>query len=279
MTNYFIYSILQYKHDLALGEILNVGVLFCFPEDNTFEFVSGDATRAKAIYPNFNNPLYNSYFKAISNKLKKHIDLFSGQPIGSDFASYIHNNILAEDAAGLIFREPVQVKNVFGSKSKAIDEYSKFLLPGINISKPKIEKHNDSYLIKTFTNYCLEKNVDFEEKLSKNEVVKTQHLEIRFDLAWKNSIKNFIKPISFDFTDLSSIQNKAAVFYSYLTELNTINKNNQFSFDFLIAKPQNLDFIPAYENAIDFIDSAKCQKRIIFEEKLIDYSQQVVLSL
>jgi len=279
MNNYFIYSILQYKHNLALGEYLNVGILFCFPENNTFEFVSGDATRAKAIYPDFNTPLFNSYFKAIDKKLKKHIDLFSGQPGNSDFAAYIHKNILAEDAAGLIFREPVQVKNVFSDQSKAIEEYSKILLPGINVSKPKIEKHNDSYIIKTFTNYILGQNKLIDDKLSKNVSLKTSHFNIKFDLSWKNSTKNYLKPISFDFSEESAIQNKAAIFYSYITELNNLNSSKKYRFDFLIAKPQESSFLSAYDNAVDLLDSAKGNKQLIIEDQIENYSQEVISEL
>ena len=278
MSNYFIYSILQYKHNLALGEYLNVGILFCFPEDNTFEFVSGDATRAKAIYPDFNNPLFNSYFKAIDNKLKKHIDLFSGLPKSSDFASYIHKNILAEDAAGLIFREPVQVKNVFGNKSIAVEEYSKILLPGINTSKPKIEKHNDSYIIKTLS-YFLGQNKSIEDKISKNVSLKTDHFNIKFDLSWKNSTKNYLKPISFDYSNESDIQNKAAIFYSYITELNNLNSSKKYRFDFLIAKPQDSSFLSAYDNAVDLLDRVKCNKQLIIEDQIINYSQEVISEL
>lgn len=276
MSNYFIYSVLQYKHSLALGEILNVGILFYFPADVKFEFVTCDATRAKLIYPDFNNSLYGSYFKAIKKKIVSHVDLFTEQIEDIDFSQYVHKYILAADAAGLVFREPVRVKNVFGDNQKAIDEYSKLLLPGVNVHKPKVEKHNDSYIIKTFTNYFLENNKSIEEKFSKNESLKTKHFNIKFDLSWHNSTKNYIKPISFDFNEESAIQTKAAIFYSYITDLNAINNSKKYCFDFLIAKPQISDLIPAYENALDLIDSAKCQKRIIFEDKLIDYSQQLI---
>ncbi len=74
MSNYFIYSVLQYKHSLALGEILNVGILFYFPADVKFEFVTCDATRAKLIYPDFNNSLYGSYFFICTNQREVEIE-------------------------------------------------------------------------------------------------------------------------------------------------------------------------------------------------------------
>jgi len=278
-TDYFTYSILCYKHSITLGESLNVAILFYFPEVKQFIFANGDSTRAKAIYPDFNTPSYNAFFKAIDIKLKKHVDLFSGQLSGNDFANYIHNNILAEDAAGLIFCEPVTVKNVFRDIDTAINEYSKLLLPGINVEKPNIEKHNDSYIINTFTNYILQQNIDLEDKFIKDEIIKTKHFNIKFDLSWHNSTQNYIKPISFDFLNESFIQTKAATFYGYISDLQSVNKSSKLSFDFLIGKPQKSSLLPAYENALDFLDSAKGQKRLIIEDQIDEYSQEVISNL
>ena len=279
MSNYFTYSVLQYKHSLTLGEILNVGILFYFPEDNIFEFASGDGTRAKSIYPDFDNSLFNGYLKAIITKVKKHVDLFNEKPLGSDFAKYIHQNILAEDAAGLIFRDPVNVKNVFGDRKKAIDEYSKLLLPGINIVKPNIIKHNENYIIKKFSGYILGKDKSLETKFKKNETIKTKHFNLRFDLSWQKDTHNYIKPINFDFTEEISFQNKAAIFYSYLIDLTEFASANKSRFDLLVTKPQRAEFLREYDNALDFINSAKTPKQIITEDQLENYSQSVLSEL
>ena len=143
MSNYLTYSILQYKHNLSLGESLNVGILFYFPDENIFEFVSGDGSRAKAIYPDFDNSLFNSYLKTIIDKVKIQSEVIKVSPNGIDFLKFIHSNILGEDAAGLIFREPSLVKNVFENRKIAVEEFSKLLLPVILVEKPVIEKHNN----------------------------------------------------------------------------------------------------------------------------------------
>jgi len=279
MTNYFTYSVLQYKHSLTLGESLNVGILFYFSEEDVFEFVSGDGYRAKAIYPDFDNSLFNGYLKVIIAKVKNHIDLFNEKPIGSDFAKYIHKNILAEDAAGLIFREPTQVKNVFNDRAKAIEEYSKLLLPGINVEKPSVIKHNENYIIKKFNSYIFGQDKSLESKFEKNEIIKTKHFNIKFDLSWQKNTRNFIKPINFDFSDELSIQTKAAVFYSYITDLSDYAFFNKSRFDFLISKPQHAELQPFYDNALDFLDSAKTSKRLITEDQLEIYSQNILSEL
>ena len=68
MGKFFIYSVLQYKHSLSLKEILNVGVLFYFPDEQKFEFVSGGFSRIKGAYPMVDTHLLKSYIKEIEKK-------------------------------------------------------------------------------------------------------------------------------------------------------------------------------------------------------------------
>lgn len=267
---------MQYKHSLTLRESLNVGILFYFHDDNYFEFVNGDGYRAKAIYPDFDNSLFNGYLKAIKLKTKKAIDLFNQNPLASDFSKFIHKNILAEDAAGLIFSEPVTVNNVFNDKNEAINEFSKLLLSGINIQKPTIIRHNENYILRKFSGYVFGKDKALETKFKKNEIIKTNHINLKFDLSWHNKIYNYLKPINFDLADDSSINNKAALYFGYISGLGEYaNSKNDISFDFLITKPRESGLIRAYENALDFLNNTKAPKKLITEDNLESYSLNV----
>lgn len=137
MSKYFIYSVLQYKHSLSLKEILNVGVLFYFPEEQKIEFVSGGFSRVKGAYPMVNTHLLKSYIKEIEIKLTQQIDLFFNSPSKDDFLSYIHKHIFAIAGSGLVFANPESVQWDFPS-DLAIREYSKLLLPGINTTKSEV---------------------------------------------------------------------------------------------------------------------------------------------
>ncbi len=275
MNNNLIYSILQYKHSLTLGEIINVGVLVYFPEDNHFQFAHGDATRVKAIYPKFNNALFNSYFKAIQNNLDSAFNLFSDAPFIDTFFDFIHKNILSEDAAGLVFSQPSQIPNVFKSRDNAVDEISKLFLPGIDIVKPKIEKRNESYIIKEFQQYILGSFKDKSERLTKDPTIKTKHFEHKFSYSWSSlGATNFIKPLSFDLVSEADISAKAAQHVGYLTDLKDFGISLS-NFDFLVAKPLNEDLDRTYQNALDFIDSVKISKKLIFEDKIQNYINDI----
>lgn len=273
MSPYFTYNILQYKHSLVLGESINVGILFYFPTENVFEFVKGDGYRAKAIYPDFNNSLFNGYIKNITDKVKNHVDLFNQQSDKVNLGEYIHKFILAEDAAGLVFCDAVQVKNVFKTTESAITEYSKLLLPGVITEKPLVYRRNEHFILTTFRGYFQDRDKSIEKKFEKNKYIKTKNFNIKFELAYHNKINHFIKPLSFDLTDELSIQNKAAITYCHLNDLVEYAKVNEARFDLLIAKPQNEDFLNDYQNALDYISNSKASKELITEDKWEEYTQ------
>lgn len=275
MNKYFTYSILQYKHNLILGEVINVGILFYFKKDNHFEFVRGNGQRAKAIYPDFDITLFNGYINTITKKIKTQVDLFNKEIDKSDFRNYIHQYILAQDASGLIFKEPVSVEFSSGDISEIVEKYSQLLLPGIITDTPKvIFKHNENFILKTFQSYLLKNNIIIEKKFRKNQIINTPHFNIKFDLSWKFETTNFIKPLSFDISDENIIQNKAAILYSYLTDLKEFAKKNNTRFDILIAPPQEINYRREFENALDFIDSVRISKRLVNQSDWEKYSEE-----
>jgi len=276
MSKYFTYSVLQYKHSLALGEVLNVGILFYFPDEISFEFVNGDGSRVKSVYPDFDNSLFNGYLKTIQTKVRREIDLFRNSPSVPEFEVFIKNHILAEDAAGLIFREPVQVKNVFPDNRQAVEAYSHLLLPGIIVAKPIITRHNEQFILKEFSGYLLRKNKDIEQKLVKNEIVGAGNFKVKFDLSWENKTKNYIKPISFDLNDDTTIANKSFQYAGLINALNNTNLSKKSRFDFLISAPREQGLQSSFQNALDILDSAKGNKKLITENLWEGYTDNLI---
>lgn len=287
MTTPFTYSVLQYRHSLVLGEAINVAILFQFPAAEKVEFVAGNAHRLKAIYPDFDQTIYNYLIKSIERKLKDEGNsLFRSVNIKTDFKKYISNAVLPEDATALQFQEPV---NVLGSKSetnteerigKIVDEFSKLLLPGIITKKPDVIRHNEHFLIKKFTGYIFEKHKDLEKKFKKNQIIKTKvnnrNIELKFELTWENGSTNFVKPLSFDLTEEKAIQDKSAINYGYLNLLTEYAIDNNYRFDFIVSKPQNRDLYKSYENALGLLELSNAPKRIVTERELSEYSDETI---
>lgn len=290
MSTTFSYSVLQYKHSLILGEAINVGILFEFPVEQKVEFVAGNGHRLKAIYPDFDQYIYNYLIKSIENKLKDEQGTFVNYfNVRTGFNKNISSILLPEDATVLQFQESV---NVVGRKSEdsqaknidqIVEEFSRLLLPGIFTKKPDVIRHNENFLIKKFTSYILGKHKDLEKKLIRNQVIKTKvedrDIELKFELAWENGSLNLIKPLSFDLTEEKAIQDKSATNYAYLNLLSNFAKNNNYRFDFIVSKPQDKHLYKSYDNALGLLELSNAPKRIITENNLNSYSEETIEKL
>ncbi|HTI90537.1 MAG TPA: hypothetical protein VL727_08105 [Puia sp.] len=130
MSKLFAYSILQYHHSQVLGESLNVGMLFHFPDRPQLYFTAGNINRVKAAYSNFDTELFNVVVQGIRSKLI--IDppphLFQESKVFL-FKEYIFTTLIAEDAIALQFSEPVAAVSNFDIPHEAIESYARIFLP------------------------------------------------------------------------------------------------------------------------------------------------------
>ena len=99
MNDLFTYQILKYKSSIVAGEAVNVAVLFYFPEFTHFELVKGDLKRPKSIFPDFDSKLINHYLDIIEGRIEEKKLTFSKVPDEKSIQKYVHENILAIDAA------------------------------------------------------------------------------------------------------------------------------------------------------------------------------------
>ncbi len=277
MNDLFSYQILKYKSSIVAGEAVNVAVLFYFSKVNHFELVKGDLKRPKSIFPDFDSKLVNHYLDIIQDRIEEKKLNFSKAPDEKSIQQYVHENILAVDAAGLVFDSPVKVTEGLDSIASTLSTYSQLLLPGLTHPKKIKVQHNEKFIITQYLNNITSQKEEIEEKLIRNKTIETNTVSLKFDVAWKNGTLNHVKPISFDLNQPKDIQNKATQFFGYVYQLADYAKINSSRFDFLVSKPQNKELIRDYENALDILDFDKTlPKRIITEDKLEEYSQETV---
>ncbi|GAA5030533.1 hypothetical protein GCM10011506_19870 [Marivirga lumbricoides] len=280
MNDLFTYQILKYKSSIVAGEAVNVAVLFYFPEFTHFELVKGDLKRPKSIFPDFDSKLINHYLDIIEGRIEEKKLTFSKVPDEKSIQKYVHENILAIDAAGLVFDTPVKVTEGLSSIAETISAYSQLLLPGITHLKQTQVHHNEKFLITQYLNNITSQNKDIEKKLIRNKTITTDTVSLAFDIAWKNGTLNHVKPISFDLNKPKEIQNKASLYFGYIYQLAEYAKQNSFRFDFLVSRPQNKELLNDYENALDILNFDKTvPKRIITEDDLEKYSEETVNEL
>jgi hypothetical protein len=272
MTNRFTYSILKYNHSFVLGESLNVGVLFSFEQDPVLHFVSGNHQRVKSIYPSFDANIFIAITKGIKRKLSQKTaqDLFPEQKDYS-FKEYINTILLPEDSTSLQFSDPFFAINSFGTSQKAIEEFAKILLPDQDLKKDEF-RHNETYILKKYTDYIAAKNINVDFRMRKNQLIEIKGLKMNFELSWKNGTVHLVKPISFDLKVEYDIQNKSAQYFGYLDLLTEYAKRNDYTFDLLIGKPQDKKLYNSYDDALYILDRTIAPKTLVTEEKLEEYS-------
>ena len=283
MNKQFTYSVLQYKHSLALGEALNIGVLFSFPEEEKVYFIPGNTQRVKCVYPNFDTTIFHRISKNIKAKVREsnlfEIDLVSRER--KSFREYINSQILPKDSTSLQFSEPYTALNDTGSTKTTIDEFSKLLLPWSEDIDQEV-KHNEPYIIKSYQERLLSR-VDknkLDNRLRRDVEVKTKKAELNFEIAWKNeTLLHLVKPISFDLTGEYFIKEKAVKFWGHLSLLNKYAQEKGYYFDLLVAAPQQQSLNEAYQNALDVLTETDAPKRIITEDKWDEYSEETAVNI
>lgn len=267
------YSILRYRHSQALGESLNVGVLFFFGSEYPLHFVTANTQRIKAAYPDFDNTIFQSFTKSLKHKLGLHkqSDLFPENR--RSFSDYIVGSLLPEDSSALQFSEPVDVVNPFQSRQQAIEEFGRALLPDPEV-KRDANRHNESFILKKFTDSVAGWNINIEHRMSKNKLIEVKGISLNFELSWKNGISHFVKPISFDLKEAGDIQSKSATYFGYLNLLTDYAITNDIYFDLLIGKPQEKHLIGPYEDALYILGRVQGPKKLVTEDILEEYAQE-----
>jgi hypothetical protein len=280
MNNQFIYSVLQYRHSLALGEALNIGVLFSFPSENKFYFVSGNTQRVKCAYPNFDTTIVTRINKSIRNKVESDNNGILTKPDYS-FRDFINKEVLPDETSSLQFTEPFTAINDTSNLKKTVEEFSKLLLPE---GEERIEesRQTDYHIMKKFTDKLVKKvpRNKLETRLRKDVVVRTKEAELAFELGWsKGKSLHLVKPVSFDLSTEYFIKEKSVKFWAHLTLLSKEAERLGYIFDLLIGAPKEKALEEPYENAITTLRKTKAPKRIFTEDKLEGYSEEAARSL
>lgn len=273
MNKQIIYSILQYKHSPIQQEKVNVGILFYFPDElEKLHFISGDTSRLKAIYSDIDLKYLHQIINIIRKNSEKYTkELFGLNLLTGNYQDFIHNYIIKSDDTALQFSDVNLGINTFKDKLKAIESYSQLLLPSLEKKQNVILKQDERFIIKTFHDKISKNDNKLEGKFEKDYRIKTDLIDIKFDLAWKNGSTNLIKPLSFDLQDTLSIQKKTAEYCSYLTWLNDFTHKNNLRIDFLLSKPQDTSLLSTYRKSYSLLRDSNTNTDIIPLEEIDGY--------
>ena len=286
MTNTFSYSVLKYRHSILLNEILNVGLLFYFPDERKILFsYPSKLNRISHLYQNINIDSIKKVQSIFVNKCHAlnqewHFEsssLFKDVlDIEKPFKKLINSYFLIEDASSLYFEEirtgvNPGVKEIISYYEK---EYFSCYEDELFNANKKDEKYIEQKL-KSNLKQNLKDNEFNVHDLSINKNINTGLVIERFKWGWKNGGDKLISLIGFDLVESDSIQKKAYEWYGKLSFLKEYAIENKTEFHLLTSKPTNKKLLKSYNSAINVIKQSKAPAEVYTDTEIQEYSKYV----
>lgn len=268
----FKYAALKYRSAYDLGEQVNIGLLFIFPDEQRVAFIHpGSFQRLNQTFPDVD-----------LNGLKRDLRAFSRQAqilctntsinLFSDFDQITTKYFLAPDASALFFGE---WKSGFYTQSEAVIKH--YEAHYFSYYKQSVEtgKRDEEYL-KNKALQALKGRHEQYGFLKHNVILQNSLVHAQFDFAWQNGKLNLVRPLGFDLKTNDGIQNKSLLWFGKLSNLKENLTLEQTEVHFLLSEPNSKALHNAFEAAKTVLLSLPIQKRIILEKDIEAYTDQII---
>ena len=276
MSSIFQYCPLQYHYNSASGEVLNVGLLVLFPDQQKVAFVFPEKlNRLRAAYPNsVAERTLKAFFRGIEGKV---LALNRQPEIFNDYKNrpldFINDEILIRDASALQFGE-IRTSILYTDDLKHIvKQLENLYLSSYDLEEVTYKKHTEEYLIKEYRRKI---KLGDEQIFAKHRVEENKQIgEYTFPFAWQNGTYNIVSPVSLDLKRPESIIRKATLNFGKFTLLQGYADENKARFDVLLAEPKQKGLAKKYDEAIKILEKVPCV-RLWAENQLDEYSKKTL---
>lgn len=266
MKNTLAYSILKYSHSKILGEELNVGILFVFPENGIIEFYSPtNLQRLVKSYPDIDVKLIASYLDSFNSRSKKLSSVLHSYSL--DLNKLIYEQFIIHDSSALQFTK-FKFALFDGDLEITKAQYKQLFLGMYQLKKnenqPKLNDHSISNVCK---NIIISKRPDISEFLKTDKVLlENKSVKLKTDFYWQNGTTNFVKGITFDLSKADEIIKKSLLIGNQLNYLSEKIISSNARVDLLLAKPSNKNLTSTYLEAIDILNNSSANISIICDD-------------
>lgn len=271
----FQYSLLKYCPSYLLGEWVNVGILFFFPESKEFKLIFPTALgRLSRSFPDTKIQQVKNDLNLLKSKLTT---INKSDNIIQDHlnSKFIDENILLPDSTNLFFEDIKTAK--YKDIGKTLNFYYKqYFAPYFEVEEGG--RHNDQYLVKNFSQKIEGKKFS---KLAKRNVEVTNKIGIsaKFNYAWKNGHINLVRPLSFDLVHKKTIEEKSVKWFGYIEQFREKATKSDLIFNFLVAKPSEKSLFKSFDKIISILDKEQDLVKLIYENEIDDYIKEAESSI
>ena len=253
----YTYAVLQYRHDVWVGEALNVGVLM-FSDEGRFlkmKAKSGQGRLANA-YPGLDHGALREAVKALVRRFDE-MSSRSGFFPPSGSALDVGHKVLVPDDSSLSWG--VTGSGVTSDPKAELEKvYGRF-----------VSRYDQSHARDSRTDEmvyeAVRKKLELSELLYRVEphVVRSQFATIPFDHAIKNGIWHVIQPLSFDSADEDRMLDKAAKWAGRLQSI--ADQASDVRPYFITGAPTERELLPQYLRMLDFL-RASPMRPVVMDE-------------
>lgn len=271
----YYFALLRYCPSYILGEQVNIGILYFFPDENKVDFVfPSPLLRLKDFYPEVQLRVVREYLQHIK-KTSQNIILETNTFFPENPQELIEKYFGLPNSVSIYFQYP---KLGFYSNIETLKKQHDTLYFQAYYAKTGRNPHDEAYLKQTFEKLL----ATFEIKpnlLEKQYIIQGKRSKIKFEYAWQNGVLNLVQPLSFDLTEASSIQNKSFTWFGKLNQIKQQIIEQDIHIDFLLAEPQNNALKDSCEEAIENLkDIGDGIFNVIPENKIEDYARKVAIN-
>lgn len=265
----FSYTLLQYRHDAATGEFVNLGIVLYSHTDNElhFKFVTS-ASRITNFFPGSRAPHIRRVINSINNALSsisKRNGLLDFK--GDNNALTMACNVLPQDDSA--FQWSALKSGVTNNASRKTEALFN-MFASRYLEKSARDRVTEGDIWRNFKSSLPNQHI-VDNFINKTISVSDDSIE--FDHAWKNGIWHCIEPLSFDLTSPDRIKDKA---HRWLGQIASVaSTNDKFKVYFLLGNPNNKELEDAYLSAQQILRKSPAEVELIGPDKYQEFGKAI----
>jgi hypothetical protein len=266
----YSFIVLRYVHDIVTGEFVNVGLILHAPSYSILKWRTRKTIgRIKSVFPDLDREAFvtamNSVERGLRNAAKdiQKEALFHRKNVVSTYAK----SVVPNDDSSLQW-SPLS-SGLTSDPEKTFERlYERFVGRYDVDAKPK---KTDEDVWRPVRTLLAERNLDISLE---KKVVSGKTDSIEFRHAWKNGSWHAYEPLSLDLADAEGIKDKVRRWRGHLAAV-ADDSTEPLKLHFLVGAPENLQLLPAYENALEILRGSSFQPEIFEEAQASDLVDEI----
>lgn len=266
----YAYCLVKYVHNPAAGEMLNIGVLLFSDEAKQivgkFEI---HFDRLSSAFANFDGDHYRFVIRNLEHSIAQLNDRFKPALFQREFEDIKEIFRLLVPDLGL----SIQFGNVLAGITNDLENESEYIFSRLITSQaPQKEKksRSDEEVWTIFNKPLSRRSVT---KYLKPKHFTSNEYDLKFEHTFKNEKHHILDPVTMDYAQTESIQNRAI---KILGQATTLEGNKEIGkLYLLLGAPKKSSHVKAYIKAKNLLNKIPIDKQIIEENEAEDFADEI----